>query len=63
MYLLSFAIMLLIPTAIDGLTQLKGYRESNNALRFFTGLLGGLGLGILIKALKYFLYLKINGGL
>ena len=61
--LLLFAVILLIPTAIDGLTQLFEYRESNNTLRFITGLLGGLGLGILIKALKYFIYLKINGGL
>ena len=63
LYLLSFAILLLFPSAIDGLTQLKGYRESNNTLRFITGLLGGLGLGILIKALKYFIYIKLNGGL
>lgn len=62
-YLLLFAIILLIPPAIDGLTQLFEYRESNNTLRFSTGLLGGLGLGILIKALKYFIYLKLNGGL
>lgn len=61
--LLAFAAILLIPSAIDGLTQLLEYRKSNNALRFITGLLGGLGLGILIKALKYFIYLKLNGGL
>ncbi|MBS7258251.1 MAG: DUF2085 domain-containing protein [Methanobrevibacter sp.] len=60
---LILAILLLIPAAIDGLTQLLEYRESNNTLRFTTGLLGGLGLGILIKALKYFIYLKVNGGL
>lgn len=62
-YLLTFAILLLIPSAIDGLTQLFEYRESNNILRFITGLMGGLGLGILIKALKYFIYLKMNGGI
>lgn len=62
-YLLTFAAILLIPTAADGLTQLFEYRQSNNTLRFLTGLLGGLGLAILIKALKYFIYLKINGGL
>ena len=52
-----------MPAIIDGLTQLFEYRESNNLLRFITGILGGLGLGILIKALKYFIYLKMNGGL
>ena len=62
-YLLVFAIILLIPTAIDGLTQLFEYRESNNNLRFITGILGGIGLGISIKALKYFIYLKLNGGI
>ena len=62
-YLLSFAIILLIPTAIDGLTQFLEYRESNNTLRLITGLMGGLGLGMLVKALKYFIYLKMNGGL
>lgn len=62
-FILVSAIILLIPTAIDGLTQFFEYRESNNTLRLITGLLGGLGLGILVKALKYFIYLKINGGL
>ena len=62
-YLLSFAIILLIPTAIDGLSQFLEYRESNNTLRLITGLMGGLGLGMLVKALKYFIYLKMNGGL
>ena len=62
-FLLVFAILLLIPSAIDGLTQLLEYRESNNVLRFITGFFGGLGLGILVKALKYFIYLKLNGGL
>lgn len=60
-FLLSSAILLLIPAGIDGTTQFLGYRESNNTLRFITGLLGGLGLAILIKALKYFLY--TNGGI
>jgi len=58
-YLLIFAIILLIPTAIDGLTQLFNKRESNNILRLITGLLGGLGLGIIFKALKWYIYLAI----
>ncbi len=60
---LIFAITLLIPAFIDGFTQLYMGRESNNKLRFCTGLLGGLGLGILIKALKYFIYLNLGGGI
>ncbi|WP_335339003.1 DUF2085 domain-containing protein [Methanobrevibacter olleyae] len=50
-----------MPAFVDGLTQLYGCRLSNNWLRFLTGLFGGLGLGILIKALKYFIYLKFGG--
>lgn len=62
-FLLIFAVLLLVPSAIDGTTQFLEFRESNNVLRFLTGILGGLGLGILIKAFKYFIYLKMNGGL
>ena len=57
--LISLAILFLIPTAIDGTTQLLGYRESNNYLRLATGLLGGLGLGIIVKAVKFFIYLNL----
>lgn len=63
LFLLIFAIILLIPAFVDGITQLYEYRLSNNKLRFLTGLIGGLGLGILIKAFKYFIYLKIIGGI
>lgn len=59
--LIVLAIVFLIPAVIDGTTQLFSFRESNNTLRFLTGLLGGLGLGILIKALKYFIFLKFRG--
>jgi len=47
--LISF--LLLIPAGFDGLTQLFGFRESNNYLRLITGLLGGLGLAILMLIL------------
>ncbi|MEA4957761.1 hypothetical protein SDC9_33944 [bioreactor metagenome] len=51
------AIMLLIPFIIDGLTQFLNLRESNNTLRFFNGILGGIGLMILVKTIKYlFIY-------
>ncbi len=55
--LLIFAIILLIPTMVDGTTQFLEIQESNNIRRFFTGILGGLGLGILFKALKYFIFI------
>lgn len=53
--LLLLAFIMTIPTIFDGLTQLFGLRLSNNKLRFFTGLIGGLGLAILIKTLKYYM--------
>lgn len=61
LYLLCLAILFSLIPFVDGFTQLLGSRESNNTLRFITGLIGGLSLGILIKACKYFIYLK--GGL
>lgn len=45
--------IMILPMALDGITQLFEFRESNNGLRFFTGLIGGIGLGILFKALKW----------
>lgn len=60
-YLISFGIFLLIPALVDGVTQFIGLRESNNQIRMITGLLGGLGLGIVIKAIKFFIFLKIGG--
>ncbi len=45
--------MMITPMALDGITQFLDLRESNNSLRFFTGLIGGIGLGILFKAFKY----------
>lgn len=42
------SFVLMIPIIIDGVTQLKGLRQSNNSLRFITGLLGGIGAGIII---------------
>ncbi|HII84080.1 MAG TPA: DUF2085 domain-containing protein [Methanobacterium subterraneum] len=54
-YLISIAIIMLIPSFLDGFTQLIGCRESNNVLRLLTGLVGGVGLAILIKAIKWIL--------
>jgi uncharacterized membrane protein len=47
--LFIFSIILMIPAAIDGFSQLFKMRESNNTLRFLTGLLGGIGLIIFLK--------------
>ena len=51
--LIFIAIMMIIPTFLDGFTQLLGSRESNNILRLLTGLIGGVGLAILIKGIKW----------
>lgn len=59
--LLTIAVLLLVPAGIDGTTQLFELRESNNILRLITGLMGGLGLGIIVKAIKFFIYLKLGG--
>jgi uncharacterized membrane protein len=52
-YLISIAIIMLIPAFLDGFTQLIGLRLSNNGLRLLTGLIGGLGLAIIVKAIKW----------
>lgn len=57
--LIVFAIILLIPTFIDGITQLYNLQESNNIRRLITGLCGGLGLGIILKAIKWFLFIHL----
>ena len=59
--LLLIASCLLIPAGIDGFTQFFELRKSNNTLRFLTGLCGGLGLAILIKAFKF--YFIQHGGI
>lgn len=46
------AILMVLPTFSDGLTQFFRFRESNNTLRFATGVIAGIGLGILVKAIK-----------
>lgn len=53
--LVIIAILITTPTILDGLTQLLGLRESNNLLRLLTGLPAGFGLGILTKALKFYI--------
>lgn len=40
------AFLAVMPLAIDGLTQLAGWRESTNLLRISTGLIAGLAFGM-----------------
>ncbi|MBZ2166642.1 DUF2085 domain-containing protein [Methanobacterium sp. VT] len=56
--LIILGFLMIIPTFIDGTTQLSGFRESNNKVRFISGLIGGIGFAILIKAIKYFILSK-----
>lgn len=49
MEMLVISMILMVPTAIDGVTQYFGPRESTNTLRFITGFIGGVGLIIFIK--------------
>jgi uncharacterized membrane protein len=52
-YFILFAVTMvaLTPMAVDGLTQLLGWRESSNNLRFVTGALAGGVIGVDIAAL------------
>ena len=47
--MLFVSMILMIPVAIDGVTQYYGPRESTNNLRFITGFIGGIGLIIFLK--------------
>ena len=47
--MLLISMILMVPVAIDGLTQYFGPRESTNNLRFITGFIGGIGLIIFLK--------------
>lgn len=53
--LFLLGIIFLIPVLIDGFTQYFGLRESNNILRFVTGIIGGFGLiFVLFYIIKFF---------
>lgn len=51
--LLIIAILMQLPMLIDGITQAKGFRESNNFLRTITGLSSGIGLSIIIYVVGF----------
>lgn len=44
--MLIFGFIMCLPLTLDGATQLPKLRESNNSLRFITGILAGLFCGI-----------------
>lgn len=49
-----------IPMFIDGYTQLKKWRTSNNILRTITGLISGFGMSVLIvKGVKFILLVPL----
>lgn len=52
------SLFLIFPTFIDGITQFFGLRESNNILRFSTGLIAGVGLVILINSIKWLIIMN-----
>ncbi len=51
-----YALLMIIPTTLDGLIQLKTSYESTNLIRFTTGLLAGIGYLSLLKAILIFIF-------
>lgn len=63
----KWCVLLLMPMAFDGTTQLVGLRESTNLLRLFTGMAGGIAMGwltamILGRALSHLGRFELEGG-
>ena len=60
------ALLMNTPAFIDGATQALEWRESNNKLRFITGLLSGIGqvglIAIIGKIIGYLILNLIRGG-
>ena len=50
-----WSLLAIIPTVIDGLTQAYFNRESNNFLRFSTGILAGFGMSGLADITAYYI--------
>jgi uncharacterized membrane protein len=44
----TMGVLLIAPMYIDGITQYNKLRTSNNFLRFFTGVMAGLGFSMVI---------------
>jgi len=50
-----WSLCMIIPTCIDGITQAYCHRESNNLIRFTTGMLAGVGSMSLISIIAEFI--------
>ncbi len=50
-----YSLLAIAPTTIDGLTQAYCKRDSNNTLRFLTGILAGLGLAGVSDFIAYYI--------
>lgn len=48
---LFISLFLMLPTAVDGITQSLKWRESRNSIRLTTGLIAGIGYGFLLMIL------------
>ena len=59
--MLVIGILLNIPMVMDGYTQLRGWRVSNNFLRSFTGLTSGIGMSCIIVAGSFQFHRGIQG--
>lgn len=46
----------MLPLAVDGLTQVAGWRTSNNGLRLITGFLGGYANASVLIAFVLLVY-------
>lgn len=51
-YLMVISLLMAIPTFFDAIYQLFNSYESNNTLRFTTGIIAGISLIILAKSLN-----------
>lgn len=58
---LLYALGLIMPTAIDGILQLKGFYESNNIRRLVTGVIAGIGIGYIIYDLLLWILILCGG--
>jgi len=53
--LLPVIFALILPVALDGVTQLYGLRNSNNYLRFLSGILAGLAVSLGARLVRWIL--------